>query len=64
MYKIIFKYTEKYLGLERTSIYTYFDLEYCRKQLKVLKDRYASTDITIFELKIYKVEQIQDSEQI
>lgn len=64
MYKIIFKYAEKHLGLERTSIYTYFDLEYCKEQLKVLKDRYASTGITIFELKIYKVEQIQDSEQI
>lgn len=64
MYKIILKYQPKQAGYTHTDVYTYFDLEYCREQIKVLKDRYASMGVTIFELKIYKVEQIQDPEQI
>lgn len=64
MYKIIFKYRLKHLGLEKISIYTYFNLEECRKQLPILKDRYISLGAIILELAIYKVEQIQDPEQI
>lgn len=64
MYKIILKYQPKSAGYVHTDVYTYYDLEYCRKQIKVLKDRYTSMDATILELRIYKAEQIQDPEQI
>ena len=45
-------------------LFTYFDLEHCRKQIKILKDRYASMGAIIFELRIYKVEEIPDPDQI
>lgn len=51
MYKIILTFQSKLVGDINTLMFTYSDINYCRKQLKVLKDRYASTDITIFELK-------------
>lgn len=64
MYKIILKYQTKTIGDISTLVFTYFDLEHCRKQIKILKDRYASLGATIFELKIYKVEEIPDPDQI
>lgn len=64
MYKIILTFQSKLIGDINTVVFTYFDIEYCRKQIKVLKDRYTSIGSTILELKIYKVEQINDSEQI
>lgn len=64
MYKIILKFQLKQIGDINTLVFTYFDVEYCREQIKVLKDRYNSIGATILELKIYKVEQIQDPEQI
>lgn len=64
MYKIILTFQTKLIGDINTVVFTYFDVEYCREQIKVLKDRYTSIGATILELKIYKVEQINDSEQI
>lgn len=64
MYKIILTFQSKLVGDINTIVFTYFDIEYCREQIKVLKDRYTSIGSTILELKIYKVEQINDSEQI
>lgn len=64
MYKIILTFQTKLIGDINTVVFTYFDVEYCREQIKVLKDRYTSVGSTILELKIYKVEQINDSEQI
>lgn len=64
MYKIILKFQTKTIGDIHTLVFTYFDLEHCREQIKILKDRYASLGATIFELRIYKVEQIQDPDQI
>lgn len=64
MYKIILTFQTKLIGDINTVVFTYFDVEYCREQIKVLKDRYTSIGSTILELKIYKVEQINDSEQI
>lgn len=64
MYKIILKYTSKLIEGTNTLIFTYSSLNYCRKQIRILKDRYIFMGATILELKIYKVEQIQDSEQI
>lgn len=64
MYKIILTFQPKLTGDINTVVFTYFDIEYCREQIKVLKDRYTSIGSTILELKIYKVEQINDSEQI
>lgn len=64
MYKIILKFNSKLSKNVNTIVLTYFDVDYCREQLKVLKDRYTSIGATILELRIYKVEQIQDPEQI
>lgn len=64
MYKIILKYKPKQAGYIHTDVYTYFDIESCRAQIKVLKYRYISMDVKILELKMYKVEQIPDPEQI
>lgn len=64
MYKIILTFQSKLVGDINTIVFTYFDIEYCREQIKVLKDRYTSIGSTILELKIYKVEEIQDQEQI
>lgn len=64
MYKIILTFQSKLVGDINTIVFTYFDIEYCREQIKVLKDRYTSISSTILELKIYKVEEIQDQEQI
>lgn len=64
MYKIILKFKPKLVKDVDNLIFTYFDLEHCREQIKVLKDRYTSMGATILELKIYKVEQIQDPEQV
>ena len=64
MYKIILTFQPKLIGGINTVVFTYFDIEYCREQIKVLKDRCTSVGSTILELKIYKVEQINDSEQI
>lgn len=64
MYKIILTFQSKLVGDINTLVFTYFDIEYCREQIKILKDRYTSIGATILELKIYKVEEIQDPEQI
>lgn len=64
MYKVILKFQTKITGDIHTLVFTYFDLEHCREQIKILKDRYVSLGATIFELRIYKVEQIQDPDQI
>lgn len=64
MYKIILTFQSKLVGDINSLVFTYFDLEHCREQIKVLKDRYTSIGATILELKIYKVEQIQDPEQV
>ena len=64
MYKIILTFKPKLVRDVNSLVFTYSDLEYCREQIKVLKDRYTSIGDTILELKIYKVEQIQDAEQI
>lgn len=60
MYKIILRYDKPPILNKQIAIYTYFDLGYCREQLKVLKDRILSMGCRILELKIYKVEEIQD----
>ena len=64
MYKIILTFKPKLVRDVNSLVFTYSDLEYCREQIKVLKDRYISIGDTILELKIYKVEQIQDVEQV
>lgn len=64
MYKIILTFQSKLVRDINTLVFTYFNIEYCREQIKVLKDRYTSIGATILELKIYKVELINDSEQI
>lgn len=64
MYKIILTFQSKLIGNINTLVFTYFDLEYCREQIKILKDRYTSIGATILELKIYKVEQINEPGQV
>lgn len=64
MYKIILELYDNISLSSIYKIYSYIDLEECRKQLPILKDRYASLGCTILELAIYKVERIQDPEQI
>lgn len=64
MYKLIIIFCENIETLPKTSVFTYYNLDICRSQLKIIKDRYISIGCTIFELKIYKVEQIQDPDQI
>lgn len=64
MYKIILTFQAELIGDINTIVFTYFDIEYCREQIKVLKDRYTFIGATILELKIYKVEEISDPEQI
>lgn len=64
MYKIILEIYDNISLSSIYKVYTYFDLEECRRQLPILKDRYTSLGATILELAIYKVEQINDSEQI
>lgn len=64
MYKIILRYDKQPILDRQIVISTYFNLEYCREQLKVLKDRISSMGCRILELKIYKVEEIQDPDQI
>lgn len=66
MYKIILIFQAKLTGIVSTLVFTYSNLDFCRQQLRVLKDIYiyTSMDATILELKIYKVKQIQDTEQI
>ena len=64
MYKVILKFQAKTTGGIYSLVFTYFDLEHCRKQIKILKDRYASMGAIIFELRIYKVEEIPDPDQI
>ena len=64
MYKIIITFQSKFVGDITTLVFTYSDIKYCREQIKVLKNRYTSIGAIILELKIYKVEQIQDTEQV
>lgn len=64
MYKIILELYDDISLSSVYKVYTYFDLEECRRQLSILKDRYTSLGAIILELAIYKVEQINDSEQI
>ena len=64
MYKVILKFQAKVIGDIHTLAFTYYDLAHCREQIKMLKDRYVSMGATIFELRIYKVEQIPDPDQI
>ena len=64
MYKVILKFQSKTTGDIYSLVFTHSDLEHCRKQIKILKDINASLGATIFELRIYKVEQIQDPDQI
>lgn len=64
MYKIILTFQSKLVGDINSLVFTYSDLEHGREQIKVLKDRYTSIGDIILELRIYKVEQIQDAEQI
>ena len=64
MYKIILTFQPKLVKDINSLVFTYYDLEHCREQVKVLKDRYTSMGDIILELKIYKVEQIQDAEQV
>lgn len=63
MYKIIITIATKNKEIH-TFVFTYFDLEYCEKQLAELKDKYLSMGCAIHELKLFKVEQIQCPEQI
>lgn len=42
MYKIILRYDKQPILDRQIVISTYFNLEYCREQLKVLKDRILS----------------------
>lgn len=63
MYKLILEVFTKQ-GTKITKIFTNSELNYLRSLLKTLKDRYNSIDWKIVELKIYKVEQISDPEQI
>lgn len=63
MYKLILEVFTKQ-GTKITKIFTNSELNYLRSLLKTLKDRYNSIYWKIVELKIYKVEQIQDPEQI
>lgn len=63
MYKIIVMVTNK-IKETNTFVFTYFDLEYCEKQIIELKDKYLSMGCTIHELKVFKVEQINVPEQI
>lgn len=64
MYKIILTFQSKLIGDINTLVFTYSDINYCRRRITVLKNRYTSIYSTILELKMYKVEQIQDLEQI
>lgn len=64
MYKIILSFDKRPFLDKQTLVFTYFDLDYCRKELPILKERYISMGCRILELAIYKVEQIQDPEQI
>lgn len=63
MYKLILEVFTKQ-GTKITKVFTNSELNYLRGLLKTLKDRYNSIDWKIVELKLYKVEQIQDPEQI
>lgn len=63
MYKLILEVFTKQ-GTKITKIFTNSELNYLRGLLKTLKDRYNSIGWKIVELKLYKVEQIQDPEQI
>lgn len=64
MYKVILKFKSNTTGDIFPLVFTHSDLEHCRKQIKIFKDIYASSGATIFELKIYKVEEIQNPDQI
>lgn len=64
MYKVILKFQSKTTGDVFPLVFTHSDLEHCREKIKIFKDIYASLGATIFELRIYKVEQIQDPDQI
>lgn len=64
MYQIQIRVSQNSKTETSTHVFDCFDLNYCRKQLKVIKDRYSSIGAIIHELKIYQVEQIQDAEQI
>lgn len=63
MYKLILEVFTKQ-GTKITKVFTNSELDYLRSLLKTLKDRYNSIGWKIVELKLYKVEQIQDPEQI
>ena len=52
MYKIILTFQSKLVGDINTIVFTYFDIEYCREQIKVLKDRYTSIGSTILTFNI------------
>ena len=64
MYKVILKFQSKTTGDIFKLVFTAFDLEHCREKIKIFKDIYASLGATIFESKIYKVEEIPDTDQI
>lgn len=64
MYKVILKFKSNTTGDVFPLVFTHSDLEYCRKQIKIFTDIYASSGATIFESRIYKVEEIPDPDQI
>ncbi len=64
MYKIILSFDNLPLASVQTMVYTYYSLDECRKQIPILKDKYISMGCRITKLRIYKTEEIQDSEQI
>lgn len=64
MYKIILKYSQNKGENINTIVLDYFNKDHAEQQIKVLKDIYTSFGVTILELKLFKVEQINVSEQI
>lgn len=64
MYKIILKYSQNKGENINTIVLDYFNKDRAEQQIKVLKDTYTTFGVTILELKLFKVEQINVSEQI
>lgn len=64
MYKIILKYSPNKGENINTIVLDYFNKDHAEQQIKVLKDIYTTFGVTILELKLFKTEQINVSEQI
>lgn len=64
MYKIILKYSQNKGENINTIVLDHFNKDHAEQQIKVLKDIYTSFGVTILELKLFKAEQINISEQI